>query len=81
MSAPAFMTTDVFGKKESSVILGTINLIFALGYALGSSLFGIIADNFGFNMGWIVMMGCLLLGYMLLLTSIKKVKNQSKKLI
>lgn len=81
MSAPAFMTTDVFGKKESSVILGTINLIFALGYALGSSLFGIIADNFGFNMGWIVMMGCLLLGYMLLLTSIKKVKIQSKKLI
>ena len=33
MSAPAFMATDVFGKKESSVILGTISLLFALGFA------------------------------------------------
>ncbi|WP_207738514.1 conjugated bile salt MFS transporter [Clostridium sp. D46t1_190503_E9] len=81
MSAPAFMTTDVFGKKDSSVILGIINLIFALGYALGSTLFGVIVDNFGFNMGWIVMIGCLLLGYILLLTSIKKVKDQNKKFI
>ena len=34
MSAPAFMATDVFGKKESSVILGIISLLFALGFAL-----------------------------------------------
>lgn len=81
MAAPAFMTTDVFGKKESSVILGTINLIFALGFALGSTVFGIVADNFGFNTGWIVMIGCILLGYISLLTSIKKVKDQNKKLI
>lgn len=80
MSAPAFMTTDVFGKKDSSVILGIVNLIFALGYALGSSLFGVIVDNFGFSMGWIVMIVCIILGYSLLLTSIKKVKEQNKKL-
>lgn len=78
MSAPAFMATDVFGKKESSVILGTISLLFALGFAFGSTLFGMIVDNFGFNMAWIVMLVCVVLGYILLLTSIKKVKDQNK---
>ncbi len=81
MSAPAFMATDVFGKKESSVILGTISLLFALGFAFGSTLFGMIVDNFGFNTGWIVMIVCVLTGYALLLTSIKKVKDQNKLLM
>ena len=81
MSAPAFMATDVFGKKESSVILGIISLLFALGFALGSTLFGGIVDNFGFNAGWISMFICILVGYTLLLLSIKKVKAQNKALM
>lgn len=76
MSVPAFMATDVFGKNESSVILGIISLLFAL----GSTLFGMIVDNFGLNTRWIVMIACVLLGYALLFTSIKKVKDQNKKL-
>ena len=77
MSAPAFMATDVFGKKESSVILGTISLLFALGFAFGSTLFGMVVDNFGFNTAWIIMLVCIFVGYSLLLTSIKKVKEQN----
>lgn len=77
MSAPAFMATDVFGKKESSVILGTISLLFALGFAFGSTLFGMVVDNFGFNIAWILMLVCIFVGYALLLTSIKKVKAQN----
>ena len=76
MSAPAFMATDVFGKKESSVILGTISLLFALGFAFGSTLFGMVVDNFGFSAAWILMLVCIFTGYALLLTSIKKVKEQ-----
>ena len=81
MSEPAFMATDVFGRKESSVILGTISLLFALGFAFGSTLFGMIVDNFGFNTGLLVMIVCVLTGYALLLTSIKKVKDQNKLLM
>lgn len=76
MSAPAFMTTDVFGKKESSKIFGTISLLFALGYAFGSTLVGMIVDKVGFGAAWIVMLGCVVVGYTLLLGSIKKVKEQ-----
>lgn len=76
MSAPAFMATDVFGKKESSKIFGTISLLFALGYAFGSTLVGMIVDNIGFGAAWVVMLGCVVVGYTLLLGSIKKVKEQ-----
>ena len=76
MSAPAFMDTDVFGKKESSKIFGTISLLFALGYAFGSTLVGMIVDKVGFGAAWIVMLGCVVVGYTLLLGSIKKVKEQ-----
>ena len=81
MSGPAFMATDVFGKKDSSVILGTISLLFALGFAFGSTLFGMIVDKFTFTTGWIVMLGCVFVGYALLLLSVKKVKEQNKKLM
>lgn len=76
MSATAFMATDVFGKKESSKIFGTISLLFALGYAFGSTLVGMIVDKVGFGAAWIVMLGCVVVGYTLLLGSIKKVKEQ-----
>ena len=76
MSAPAFMAIDVFGKKESSKIFGTISLLFALGYAFGSTLVGMIVDKVGFGAAWIVMLGCVVVGYTLLLGSIKKVKEQ-----
>nr|WP_307988952.1 conjugated bile salt MFS transporter [uncultured Niameybacter sp.] len=76
MSAPAFMASDVFGKKESSVKLGIISLFFACGFALGSTLFGAVTDNFGFVAGWLMLLACTVVGYILLLTSIKKVKKQ-----
>lgn len=79
MSAPAFMTSDVFGKKDSSVILGIVSLMFAVGFAFGSSLFGLISDKFNFQIAWLVMLGCSVIGYLLLLGSIHKVKSQYKK--
>lgn len=81
MSAPAFMASDVFGKKDSSVILGMISLMFAVGFAFGSSLFGLISDKSGFQVAWFAMLGFALTGYILLLGSIHKVKSQYKKYI
>lgn len=77
MSAPAFMATDVFGKKDSSVTLGIISLMFALGFAFGSSLFGAISDNFGFQTAWFAMLVCSVVGYILLLVSIAAFKKQN----
>lgn len=78
MSAPAFISSDVFGKKDSSVKLAIIKLFFAIGFAFGSTLFGAVTDNFGFSIGWVMLLGCIVLGYTLLLISIRKVKNKLK---
>ncbi|MPQ43834.1 MFS transporter [Clostridium tarantellae] len=80
MSGPAFMATDVFGRKDSSVILGTISLLFAIGFALGSTIFGSLVDHFGFKIAWIGMLGFILVGYIILLLSIKKCKEENEKL-
>ena len=77
MSAPAFMASDVFGKKDASVKLGIINLIFWGGYAAGSGLFGIIVDEVSFTAAWITLLGCTIIGYWLLLTGVKRYKNKS----
>ena len=77
MSAPAFMSSDVFGKKDSSITLGVISLLFALGFAGGSSLFGLIVDHYSFMAAWIAMLACVVVGYIFLLISISKYKKQT----
>ena len=77
MSAPAFMSSDVFGKKDSSVTLGIISLLFALGFAGGSSLFGLIVDHYSFMSAWVAMLVCVIVGYIFLLFSISQYKKQT----
>ncbi|MGL4990267.1 MAG: conjugated bile salt MFS transporter [Sarcina sp.] len=79
MSGPAFLATDIFGRKESSVNLGTMSLLFAVGFALGSVIFGAFAQSIGFKMAWIAMIIFLVVGYGLLLTSIKVMKHRQKE--
>ncbi len=82
MSAPAFMATDLFGKKDSSVMLGFIQLFFAFGFAGGSTIFGLIVDKTGvFTTAWLVMLACVVTGYVLLLTAIKMLKKDKRELI
>ncbi|MGL4449894.1 MAG: MFS transporter, partial [Sarcina sp.] len=78
MSGPAFLATDVFGRKESSVNLGTMSLFFAVGFAVGSVIFGAFAQSMGFKVAWIAMLVCLIIGYALLLPSIKIMKHKQK---
>ncbi|MGL5647307.1 MAG: conjugated bile salt MFS transporter, partial [Clostridium sp.] len=75
---PAFLSTDVFGRKDASVNLGTMSLLFAIGFALGSVIFGAIAGALGFKMAWIIMIVFLIIGYGLLLTSIKAMKHKQR---
>ena len=60
----------------SATLVGTLGSVFALGYVFGSTLVGMIVDKVGFGAAWIVMLGCVVVGYTLLLGSIKKVKEQ-----
>lgn len=77
--APGFMSKDVFGKKDTTVILGIISLMFALGFAVGSAVFGTIVDNAGFAVAWVSMLVCAIVGFTLLIFSVKVLDRQHKK--
>lgn len=82
ISAPAIMTTDLFGKKDSSVMLGFVQLFFAVGFAFGSTIFGLIVDKTGgFNVAWTIMLICAVIGYILLLGAIKSLKKKKLELV
>lgn len=48
MSASTFISSNILSKKDSGVTLGIISLLFALDFAGGSSLFGLIVDHYSF---------------------------------
>lgn len=81
MMGPALLTGSLFGNKEYAGILGLIQLIFGIGFAAGSSAFGLIVDSFGYRVAWFVILGAIILAYSLLvMVSIKMNKlNKSKK--
>lgn len=65
MMGPAYLTGIFFGKKEYGAILGLVNLMFAIGFAAGSSIFGFIVDRVGYLAGWSTMLGSIILGYLI----------------
>lgn len=50
---PSYMTSSLFGDREYGAILGLIQLFFALGFAIGTPIFGLTLDKFGWNAAWI----------------------------
>ena len=78
MSGPAFMSKDLFGAKDEGVMLGLVGLAYAIGFAIGAPLFGVIKDMSNFTIAWYVMMGCVVVGFVLLVISVVKIKGMQK---
>ncbi|HIX01841.1 MAG TPA: conjugated bile salt MFS transporter [Candidatus Ligilactobacillus excrementigallinarum] len=81
MSGPAFMAKDLFGAKDEGVMLGLVGLAYAIGFAIGAPLFGIIKGMADFTVAWYVMMGCVVVGFILLIISVVKIKGMQKKVM
>lgn len=81
MSGPAFMAKDLFGSKDEGVMLGLVGLAYAIGFAIGAPLFGIIKGMASFTVAWYVMMACVVVGFILLIVSVVKIKDMQKALM
>ncbi|MGL4990648.1 MAG: conjugated bile salt MFS transporter [Sarcina sp.] len=77
----AYMTGVFFGKKEYGTILGITNLMFAVGYAVGSSLFGMVVQKFGYNVTWIIVILLIISAYTLIAFSSIGIKKMNEKRI
>ncbi|MCH4004809.1 MAG: conjugated bile salt MFS transporter [Lactobacillus crispatus] len=81
MSGPAFMAKDLFGAKEQGVMLGYVGLAYAIGYAIGAPLFGIIKGMASFTVAWYFMMAFVIIGFILLVVSVIRIKKIQKEYI
>ena len=79
MSGPAFMAKDLFGSKDEGVMLGLVGLAYAIGFAIGAPLFGVIKDKADFTFAWYVMLACVVVGFALLIVSVIRIKKLQKK--
>ena len=78
---PSYLTGALFGNKEFGTILGVVQVFFAFGFAIGSSLFGIIVDASGGNYipAWIAVTVFAAIAYTGLLISTGKIMADNKK--
>ncbi len=79
MMGPAYMVGSFFGNKEYGQILGLINLNFAIGFCSGSALFGVFAENFGYNVTWIGILVCVVIAFTLLIIATKGMTKVNKE--
>lgn len=66
---PGYMTGHLFGDKAYSKILGICQMVFALGFAVGSMSFGILVRSFGYGPSWILVLVAIILCYLCFLTA------------
>ncbi len=76
--APSMLTGALFGKKDFGSILGITQVFFALGFAFGSAIFGMIVDNAGYTIAWSFIMVSIFVAYSMLLAAIGAMKKTSK---
>lgn len=74
---PSYLTGALFGNKEFGTILGVVQVFFAFGFAIGSSLFGVIVDASSGNYipAWISVTIFAIIAYIGLLISTKRILN------
>ena len=78
---PALLVGRLFGNKEYTGVLGMVQLVFGVGFALGSSLFGVVVDKMGYGVAWWAILGAVILAYIGILTAIKAMdkSNENKQ--
>ncbi|MCI6458312.1 MAG: conjugated bile salt MFS transporter [Clostridiales bacterium] len=78
---PALLVGKLFGNKDYASILGIVQLVFGIGYALGSSIFGALVNGFGYTTSWYAMAVAIVAAFVTILASIASMNklNKAKK--
>ena len=63
MMGPSLLVGAFFGNKEFGAILGVVQIFFAVGFAAGSSVFGLLVDNMGYGVAWWVVFAFIIVCY------------------
>lgn len=72
MIGPALLVGSLLGNKDYANILGIVNLIFGVGFALGSTIFGMLVSGLGYKIAWIVILIASVFAFTCLILSSKQ---------
>ena len=70
MSGPSVLAGKLFGNKEFASILAITQIFFAVGYAIGTPIFGAIAEGISFGAAWVYVLVCIVIAFICLLSGI-----------
>lgn len=77
MSGPAVIVQTLFGMKGSSQTLGFLNIFFAVGFATGNVIFGLLLEHFGFKFAWIIIVIFIIICYVSMLNAIHAILKKN----
>ena len=77
--APSMLTGALFGNKDFGTILGMVQVFFALGFAFGSAIFGVLVDMAGYMVAWSFILVSIFAAYGMLLTAIGAMNKLKKE--
>lgn len=81
MMGPSLLAGSFFGKKEFGAILGVVQIFFAVGFAAGSSAFGLIVDKMGYDVAWIFILAYIVICYGALISASVMMAKANKERI
>lgn len=79
MSGPSVLAGKLFGNKEFASILAISNIFFAVGYAIGAPVFGVVAEGISFQAAWIYCLVCIALAFACILSAINVFEKKNKE--
>ncbi len=77
---PSYLTGALFGSKDFGTILGIVQIFFAAGFGIGTTLFGVVVGFGGFQVGWISTIIYAILAYGGLLISTSGIIKHNKEI-
>ncbi|SCI43654.1 Inner membrane protein yhjX [uncultured Clostridium sp.] len=75
---PALLVGKLFGNKEYAGVLGMVQLVFGIGFAAGSSIFGLVVDKMGYGVAWWSIVVAVILAYAGILSAIRVMDKLNK---
>ena len=77
---PSYLSGALFGDREFGTILGIIQVFFAIGYAVGTVIFGLSVENLGYITAWSITIVYALVAYSCLLISSVGIEKYNKNI-
>lgn len=69
MVGPSLLVDAFFGNKEFGAIVGVVKRFFSIGFAVGSSVFGLLVDNIEYGVAWWYVLAFIIVCYKALIVA------------